>query len=65
MKLTLLTISVLTVAFCTAGMYAVSTSGKSTTCEEVYIELLHAVDAEYINGQQADDIYKRCLSASQ
>lgn len=60
MKLSIITLSFLTVAFFMASN--MNASNKSTTCEEVYIELLRAVEEGYINGQQADDIYKGCLA---
>ena len=31
-------------------------------CDEIYLELLRAVDEGYINKEAADDIHKRCLA---
>ena len=62
MKLLFLPFALLCIAF--ASVETFSRSGKSTTCEEIYIQLLHAVEEEYINEQQADLIYKRCLTAN-
>jgi hypothetical protein len=61
MKLLFLPFALLCIAFASVDTFSRS---DTTTCEEIYIELLHAVEAEYINGQQADDIYKRCLTAN-